>query len=173
MSKGSNQKLRAFTFPDSGVTVFIRRVSPMISYEMKRSIPKPKPPVVRVNYGTAEDPDFRNEVNEADPDYQVALEDWNARVEAATRKIMIKLGIVYTLTDEDKDRLALIRETMSEEGIEIQDSELVAFVTYVAITSQRDMEAMINALVGNSMPTEEAIEEATSSFSGDTEGSPA
>ena len=173
MSKGGNKSLRAFTFPDSGVTVFIRPVSPMISYDMRRSIPKPKPPVARVNYGTAEQPEFRSEANEADPDYQEALVKWNERIEEATRKIMVKLGVVYTMTDEDKARMQAIRETLAEEGVEIKDPDNIAFIFYVAITTQRDMEAMIQALTGASMPTEEEIAEATSSFPGDAAGSAA
>lgn len=158
----SNRKLEDFTFKDSGVTVKIKRVSPYLVSKMSEQFPPPEPPLQEVDYG---DGKKRKEVNESDPKYIEEMRKYNIEFEKRMRKVIIDLGVVYELTDEDKKEVEKLRQYMTEEfDGELEDDDKVAFITYIAVGSDKDIEDLISAILLRSQPTEKAIEAAKNNF---------
>ena len=160
-------KLRAHTIKDTGETVQLRAVSPLIAQQVRKQFPAPTPPLNEVDYGGG---DVRLEPNRADPDYTEAYEAWGAQIEEKTRRLYVKLGVVIDWTEERRERLALTRELLGEEGVEIDPDDTVAYMSYCAIGSAEDYQELVEAIMRRSAPTEEAIAEAVETFRPDVEG---
>ncbi len=145
------QKLTPILF-STDIQIAVRPVSNLLMVEAQRSIPKPKPPVEKVQNA---DGTWREEPNPHHPDYEKALEDWTADVEVAVRKLCIKRGVVLTLNDEQRAEVAEVREFMRREyQRELDDDDRYVYVAYVAIGGQADYEKLVNTIVGRSQPTD-------------------
>lgn len=157
--------LQPFIFPDSGVEVKIRKVSPLLALEVQRSIKKPEPPMETVILASGEE---SQEPNRSHPDYEKALRDYNIEVEEKTKKLLINRGVVITMTEEMKQDVKDLRAYMEDEmdtQLPVNDKE--AYISYIAIASAKDFETLIHAVLGASQPTQEAVEEAKESFQGE------
>lgn len=146
---------------DTGEIVLIRKVSPLLAQAAQRQIPKPRPPMNRVDYG---DGDVRDEPNPADPAYQEALAAWQEALEARVRLIAIRMGVAIEWTEEKRQRLAELRQVAGEIGIEIESDDTVAFVSHIAIGTADDYQELVEAIMQRVRPTEEAIAEAVETF---------
>lgn len=155
--------MNSFTFPDTGVTVSIRKVSPLLISEIQRKNPTPKPPLNKVMYGD----DTRYEENPADPDYIKALEDHGTKLEQAIRRALIRFGVVYELTAEDVRRVNELREFwQTDEGEQLVGSDMEVFISYLAIGTFEDLNDLVEAVTRRSQPTEKAVAEAAERFPG-------
>lgn len=155
--------LTPFTFPDSGRTVFVRRVGPLLMATLRKQYPPPTPPLNRVDYG---DGVVREEPNPADPDHQAALQEYNLQLEERARRLCVRRGIVVRLDDEAAAELAALREDAAAVGLELEGSDVELYVSYLCVQTEADYEALVSAVLRRSQPTEEAIQEAADSFRG-------
>jgi hypothetical protein len=163
--------LTTYTFK-TGLTVQIKKVNTLLMNEIRKSFPPPRPPKERVNYGTKEAPDLVEEVNEASPEYTAALDKYNQDLEMLTRKILVKRGVIYTLTPEQKEEVKQLREDMEETGgPELDKDDKLVFIAYLAIGDEDDYTRLIRTIVATSQPTEEKVKENQDSFRGDVQGS--
>lgn len=152
----------------SGINVGIRRVSPMLMLDLRRKFPEPQPPLNKVMLGD----DEVMEPNPADPDYIRAVNDYNSDMEEKYRRMIIRRGVNYVLTEEDKVEVSQVRaDFLDLTGEPLTGTDLEVFITYVAISDESDLELLIKSVTGVSQPTEEKIDEHSSTFKSDVQES--
>lgn len=142
-----------FVFKSTGVEVGIQRISPLLIIEVQKRNPAPEPPMNEVDYG-----DGRKvmEPNPADPQYVRRLQEHSQVVEMKIRRLLIRLGVVYTLTEEDRAKVARVLEMWQEvfqDQLNQSMTELELFISYVAMGSAEDFEAFTEAVLSRSTPT--------------------
>lgn len=158
-------RYKAFTFPDSGEKIWVRRISPLLAVKLRQAKKPPSPPMQKVNYGTPDHPDWREEENTASPVYLADLQDYNADLEKRMQRFMIRRGTFVEMTDAIKEQVRDVRELMAEEGVDLSDeSDSMVYILYIAVTSDDDLRGLLNAIVKVSQPTEEAIKAHMDSF---------
>lgn len=160
--------MKEFKFQDSGYTVKIRRVSPLLALELQKKFPAPKPPKNQV-------PDLDGkmvwEENIADPAYAEALTKYQQDLELRMRRLVIMRGVVHTLSDEEKAQVVELREFWQTTYNEVlEGSDLEVFISYIAVGSDGDLSDLIDAILKRSQPTEEEVREAQNSFPGAVQG---
>ena len=156
------QKLYPYLIKDSGVTINIRKVSPLLLNEVSKKFPRPTAPLNEVDYG---DGKKKQEPNEADPDFQVSLSAWQQAIYIETQRIMIDRGVVITLTDEQKEDVRELRKYWKDTyDSELTGSDVFVYVTLIALSTQEDIQELIEGITRRSQPTEGAIAEAVTSF---------
>lgn len=156
-----------FTFKDTGITVSIRKVSPLLLSEIQRRHPTPKPPKNKVEM----DGVITYEDNYADPDYNKQLQEHAVRLEFAMRRSLIRLGVYYELTAEDTRQVNDLREFWKESnGEELEGTDLEVFISYIAIGTVEDLTELTEAITRRSLPTEEATQEALERFPAEVSG---
>lgn len=157
-------KVEQFTFKDSGETVGIRKVSPLLMIRLRERYPLPRPPVQEVDYG---DGHKKMEANPAHPDYIQALSDYEQMIEQKARRLLIKRGAVIEWTEERREALAEMRAYWLEAfENDLEPDDDVAFISYLCVGSDSDLEDFLEVLLKRSQPTEEAVQEATARFQG-------
>lgn len=157
--------LRPFTFPTTGRHVYVRNVNPLLAIEIRRQFPKPLPPKQPVDYG---DGKTVWESNYASPDYEAALEDWNSLITDKMSKLIIKRGVQWTLTDEEKEEVKQLRADLEEDlGMNLGGSDVFVYVSYICIGGRLDVDSLTEAVMTGSQPTSAAVEAALESFPGD------
>ncbi len=165
----SINELNPFTFEDTGITVQIRKVSPLLIMEVQKAMPVPKPPMQEVVYGDPNDPGAKKvkEPNETHPDYMAAIEKYNMDLEQMVRKFMISRGVVITLDEEQKADVKELREEWKEEfGVELNGNDKFLFISYVAIGTDADMEELMDVIMRRSQPTEAEMSSVKAGFQG-------
>src|SRR3990167_1922517 len=156
------QKLYPYLIKDSGVTINIRKVSPLLLNEVSKKFPRPTAPLNEVDYG---DGKKKQEPNEADPDYQTSLSAWQQSIYIETQRIMIDRGVVIALTDEQKEDVRELRKYWKDTyDSELIGSDVFVYVTLIALSTQEDIQELIEGITRRSQPTEGAIAEAVTSF---------
>lgn len=160
--------LRPFTFPTTGRRVYVKNVNPLLAIEIRRQFPKPHPPLQEVDYGDGK-PVL--EPNPTHPDYEEALESWNSLVTEKMQKLIIKRGVVHTLTEDEKAEVEELRADMEADlGMNLGNSDLFVYVSYICIGGKLDIDTLAEAVMTGSQPTARAIEAAQDSFQGDVSG---
>lgn len=156
-------KTTPFTFKDSGVSVNIRKVSPLLAQRVSQSFPAPTPPIQEVDYGDGEK---RKEPNLSHPDYIKALQQYNIDYEAKIRKVIIERGVDIVISEEIQAEINEFRQYMLDEmKIDLSaESDKVVYITYIACASQEDLDRMIGEILSSSQPTEEKVNDAIKSF---------
>lgn len=163
----SQNELTPFTFKDTGITVQIRKVSPLLIMEVQKAMPVPKPPMQEVVYGDPGDPGAKTvkEPNEAHPDYLADIDAYNMELEMKVRKFMIMRGVVIHLSDDQKQDVKELREEWKEEfGVELSGNDKLLYISYIAIGTDSDMEEMMDVIMRRSQPTEAAMSEVKAGF---------
>ena len=154
-----------FTLPDSGVVLHIKRIGPPLAKDLLRrvqkAIPKPQPPMQEVMLGD----ERKLTANLSDPDYLAALGNYNADLGMAYIEELVRWGVD---AEVDAGAVAALRESDTDGSL--PKSDLVVYVTRVALESKRDMEALQNVVMGRFQPTEAAVAEAAESFPGPVQG---
>lgn len=159
--------MHTYTFPDTGITVKIRKVSPLLLNEIQRKNQPPKPPMNEVKYGD----ETRLEPNPADPEYQKAVQQHELDLELKLRRALLRLGVFYELTAEDTRSVAELRQYWQEEyKEELPGTDLEVFISYIAIGSVEDLDELVQSITRRSRPTEEAIAEAQDRFPSEVSG---
>lgn len=155
-------ELTNFTFKDTGITVQIRKVSPLLMMEVQKKFKPPPPPMQEVDYG---DGNTVMEPNRSHPDYIAALEQYNYELEQKIRNLTIKRGVVCEVPKDEVDELRKFWiEEMGEELPEADDK--IAYISYICIGSTEDLEDLLAAITRRSQPTRPDIEAARSGFQG-------
>jgi hypothetical protein len=157
--------LRPFTFPTTGRRVYVRNVNPLLAIEIRRQFPKPNPPQQEVDYG---DGKKVFEPNYAHPDYAQAVEEWNSFIIEKMSRLIIKRGVVHTLTEAEKAEVAELRADMEEDiGLNLGGSDVFVYVSYICIGGRLDVDTLTEAVMSGSQPTAPATEAALESFPSD------
>ena len=148
-------------FKDTGKSVKIRKVSPMVAVDIEKSIPRPKPPMNTVDYGNGP----VQEANYSDPGYMNALEERQAEVGFASLRATIMRGVVVE-GDEWKDEVLEYRKFIfetTEKELE-EKSDLIVYIMRICMGTQEDMNDLLLAISTRSQPTQEVIDQAKSRF---------
>lgn len=146
------------TFKDSGVTVQIKKVSPLLILELQRAFPKPEPPTQEVMIGDKK----VIESNPAHPDYVLALEKYQIELEKKIRRLLIKRGVKC---DVPEDEVSELRKFWADEGLgELDPNDLVVYISYIACGTDSDLEDLITKITRRSQPTEAEIKASVDSF---------
>lgn len=161
--------LPQFTFPDSGITVGLRRFAPdtqdQITRALMRETPAPDVPTVEVDYG---DGKVMQETNPADPDYQAALSAYLQHIgmEASTK--MFELAMRRIEVEVDQEAVDRYKEDMAAIEIPIDDDtdDRTIYIRHICLSSSYDLAAMLSYLQRRSLPTEAAVQEYLESFRG-------
>lgn len=170
MTKGRTPPpLPTFTFPDSGITVSVRKLSPFMGEQIGRSLrkehPAPKPPINIVMYGDGKPV---QEENLADPDYLAAMQQYEQEQahEAGQRMMNLVIQAAVVLDDVDTAEVARIRAVMAAVGAPIDDEmdDREVYIRFVCIGTQDDLEDLMEAATRRSQPTEAAIAENVTAF---------
>lgn len=160
--------LPEFTFPDSGITVGLRRFAPdtqdTIARELTRQHPPPPIPIVVTELG--------DESNPADPDYQAALSSYfqQQAVDVASR--MVDLALRRIVVEVDEEAVKTLKADMAAIGTPLPeglDSRMI-YLRHICISSTYDLTSMLAYLQRRSMPTEVAVQEFLESFRRDVPG---
>ena len=165
----STNELNPFTFEDTGITVQIRKVSPLLIMEVQKAMPVPKPPMQEVVYGDPGDPGAKRvqEPNEAHPDYLTDIDAYNMELEMKVRKFMIMRGVVINLTDDQKQEVKELRKEWKEEfGVELGGTDKLLYISYIAIGTDSDMEELMDVIMRRSQPTEAGMSDVKAGFQG-------
>lgn len=153
--------LPAFTFPDSGITVVLRRFAPdtqdAIVRALQRDDPPPAVPIATTELG--------EEPNPADPDYQKALSDYFQRLALETSKKLVDLALRRIEVEVDQAAVDALRADMAAIGTPIEDDDdRMVYIRHICISSTYDLTAMLAYLQRRSLPTEAAVQEFLESF---------
>lgn len=156
-------KNQTFTFPDTGETIGIRKVSPMIIIRLREDFPPPTPPMQKVKIGDEE----VLEANPAHPDYQIALEKYNQELELMVRKLVIRRGVIIEWTEERREAVKEFRKFYQDTyQKKLTESDEEVFIYYVCVGSDLDVQELITAILRRSQPTEEGVKDAAARFPG-------
>src|SRR6478672_4729889 len=129
--------LPQFTFPDSGITVGLRRFSPdtqdRISRELQRKSPPPAVPEIETELGTEE--------NSADPDYQQAIGAYWTRIQIETAERMVALAFRQMEVEVDQAALGRLKADMEEIGtpLDAEKDDRELYIRHICITSSYDL----------------------------------
>lgn len=175
-TNGYRQKGRAapplpqFTFPDSGITVGLRRLAPdtqdQITRALMREYPAPEAPMAEgIERGNGT---FEMEPNPADPDYQKAMAAYLERISLEASTKMFELAMRRIEVEVDQQAVEQFKADMAAIGTplpdDLEDREI--YLRHICISSTYDLTAMLAYLNRRSLPTEEAVQEYLSSFRG-------
>jgi hypothetical protein len=157
----------------SGYTVKFRPIGPMIANEIskaaRKTIVEPTPPR---NTVTGLDGKERQEENTADPDYQVALQEYYQTLGLEiTDRLMQYIARSSIEVEVDTEAVQRVRDGLTAAGVEPPTDDREVFLKFVLIGSQEDLDTLRNAVMRRSQPTEEAIQEKAADFPGDVPGS--
>ncbi len=160
-----SSKLFTHVTKDGGVTLQIRKVSPLVATEIRKKFPAPRPPMTKVDYG---DGNFEMEPNPDHPSHKIALEDYQLMLEEKVRRAYLKLGCIAV---PDLEQVKNTRVAMDEIGIDLSaDSDEFVFINYCAVSSAEDYNDLIQAIINRSVPTEADIKAASDTFQPDIQG---
>ncbi len=156
-----SSKLFPHTTKDGGVSLQIRKVSPLVATEIRKRFPAPRPPLSKVDYG---DGNFEMEPNADHPAHKAALEEYQMLLEEKVRRAYLKLGCVVVV---DKELTQNARDTMQEIGIDLSsDTDEFVYINYCAISSAEDYNDLIQAIISRSVPSEADVKAASDTFQG-------
>lgn len=178
MAKGRTvpaEKLYDFTFPDTGRTVQIRKISTLLRAEVRRQVighpdfAKPNPPMSDVDYGngTVTIP------NPAHPIYQQLLRDWTDRVneEIGNRLRNIIINRAVVAPEVDTDAVKQMRADAADIGSPLDAySDHYVYVAFVCIGSEQDYAELVRAAYERSAPQEAAVQAHIDTFQPDVQG---
>lgn len=165
MSKRTAPQMTEFTFPDTGISVKVRKISPFLAADLAEAFPAPKPPEQEVDYGGEKGRVM--EPNLSDPNYQYALRAYQQEITMKLQRVMIQRAIKPVDEDWEEDVAeyrAYIQESTGKPLSE--ESDLLVYVLRVCVGSQEDLQDLINVITRRSQPTPEGVQAAKNSFRG-------
>lgn len=152
---------REVVLPDSGATVRVKFVGPLLMNDIRKAamkgLVKPTPPMQEVPYQTG----TRLEPNPLHPDYESALKDYDAALGLHFLEKLFRYGVDYTLTDADKARVTALR---ADGDLDLPADDLQLFITRFLVATEADLTALQLAILGRAQPTETAVAAAIESF---------
>lgn len=161
---------RTIVLPDSGVEVRLKFVGPLLMNDIRKAaekwarkqMDKPTAPMITVHYEQGD----RQEANEADRDYQAALSEFNLLHGMRVVELLTKYGAE---ADVDAAAIAALRADADADGLELPADDRELYLTRIAIQTERDAEALQEAILGTSQPTEKAVAEKRAAFPSDVQ----
>jgi len=121
--------------------------------------PKPKPPVMKVRIGVDE---LETETeNRADPDYHAKLKQHQAVEGRAYLESLVEVSVECEI---DTEKVKRIRAWAEKNGITLPESDLILYVTRVALETAKDVTFFKDAVLSQSQPTEKGIEKSLQTF---------
>lgn len=171
--------LPTHTFQDTGITVRLRKLSPMtsqrLSEALRREFPPPSPPTYAVQYGdqTVMEP------NDADPTYQARLTRWQEETARTFNERLLKLvcidAVEVEIGEAEKEQIARKKRNLERAGIAWGDDPTLDadenlryfYVQHLCFGSADDMRELYAAVNTRSQPTEAAVVAHIDTFSGD------
>lgn len=159
-------ELKPYKIPGTGETVHIRKTISfsMLVMDMARENPKPPAPLQEITLAGQ----TMAERNYADPDWQARVVDWNNTIMMQAGLLLIETSVVVNMTDERKDAVKTLRKTMGGR-LPLAQSDKMVWLKYIAIANDDDLTALMDAVKGNSQPTDSAVQETAESFQGDAQ----
>lgn len=154
------QQLKTFEF-SNGRSVKLRTVSPLTLSKVRKQYRPPKPPLNEVDYG---DGKIELEPNMADPEYIEAMELYEMELNERMQRLTIKLSVVHTLSDDEKEELAAFREIMTSEGIDVEQDDMEAFINGLCISSGNDLRNFLEAVTNTVGPSAEGVQAVKEQF---------
>ena len=167
------------TFQDSGITVRLRKLSPMTSQRLseavRREFPPPDPPTYEVEYGDTK----VREINDADPTYLARRQRWQEETAQIFNERMLKLVCLDAIEiDLDKYAQAEItrkKRSMAVVGVKWEDDPELSvdenarlfYVQHCCLASSDDLRELYTAVTARSQPTEAAVQAHVETFPGD------
>lgn len=152
------------TIKDTGIEVGIRRISPLLIVELRKSIKEPEPPMQEVDFG---DGKKVLEPNLASPEYEKDKERYDSEFEEKMKRLVFSRGVVLNM---DEERLAELRELRefwkNEYNLELTSlgSDKLDYISYIAVGTGDDLNELFNAIMKRSQATDREIENARKSF---------
>lgn len=147
------------TLKGSGITVNIKKVSPLLVLQLRRDFPPPRPPMNEVDYG-----DGRKvwEENAADPRYLAALQDYENESEQRLRRLIMLRGVDVAV---DHEAVQELRDFwLDEYGGMLPADDKEVYLSYIVVGDDQDLEDLITAVLRRSQPTAETINQAVQTF---------
>jgi hypothetical protein len=161
MDNGS--KLKPFTFPDGGGAVRVKRIPPMLIRDLQRQFKPPKPPRQEVQFEKG----VRTIPNPEHPDHVEAMAAYDEEFGERIMHLVVKLGVACEV---DQAAVADLRAQMQEEGLTLDPDDKYVYVTRILAETTGDMEALQQAVLGESTVTEAGVAEATERFRPEVSG---
>lgn len=168
--------LPEFTFPDSGVTVSIRKMGPFTLDLVRTSLLEkhqpPSPPMVEVNYGTEDKPEMKLEANPADPAYKEQLAAYEVEIaEKSGREVIEAIIENAVVVDVDLEEVKSARVMLERLGTDPEEvvrmSDHAVYVKHVCIKSSKDLTQLQEVVLGESIPSEAAVRRHEDTFRGE------
>jgi len=157
-------KYTDYEIKDTGVTIKIRKVSPLLIQKLQQAHPAPRPPKQEVDYG---DGKKRTEENPSHPDHLQALVAHEEMIQEMTQRLLLKRGVEFELTDEMKAEIEELREFYLEEfEQELSEDDKDVWLFYIALGTTDDYQELLSAIYTRNNITEDALEAAKNSFQG-------
>lgn len=175
-------ELPMHTFKDSGITVRLRKLSPVARDDVIAGVSrdladtKPQPPIVEVDYGQGK----IKEPHTGDPTYIRHLQEWQAGVSSEANARLFKLACLDAVEVEigDSERALIARkqrymriagkvEWQPDPNLHPEENDQWFYIAYVACASLEDIKEFYEAVLTRSQPTEAAIEQHKASFPSD------
>jgi hypothetical protein len=153
------QQLKTFEF-SNGRSVKLKTVSPLTLSRVRKQYRPPKPPLNEVDYGDGS----IMEPNPADPDYIEAMEMYEMELNERMQRLTIKLSVVHTLSDDEKEELAAFREVLASEGIDVEADDMEAYINHLCISSGDDLRRFLEAVTNTVGPSAEGVQAVKEQF---------
>ena len=155
--------LTDFTFKDTGISIKIRKISPMLAADVAAAMPDPLPPEQEVDYGEPKGKVL--ERNYSDPAYLQAKADHQRKIFQALQRVMI-LRSVHPMDENWMESVKEYRDFIQKTtGAPLDEPEdLVVYVLRVCVGSEDDLTDFLTAVTRRSQPTQEEVERAKASF---------
>lgn len=144
-----------YTFPSSGYTVTIQRVSAQLLQDYRSRLRrKHQPPAVPTQTLTIAGEEVTQE-NPLDPDYQAALAAYQADMQRKEFEYFIR----NTLSQYDTEAVAAFRKRQLEEfDVTYDEPDWYVFIWYLAALDPADYEEFQRIALNMSRPTRENVE---------------
>ena len=173
--RGRNAPLPTYLFETTGVEVQVRRLGPFTMDEIRKTLQKeqkaPQPPRIQVRVGEADVPMW--EENLQDPDYLQAVRDYHTWLSTSMANKVLDLMVNYCIVCEVDDEAVTDKRAMLgiiDPALNDEYSDREVYVRYYLLATPQDLESVQRFILGQSMPTEEAVQEHVDTFPGGVQG---
>lgn len=167
-----------FTFSGTGITVKIRKVSPLlrddVDAQLRLEFPPPEIPLKKKNYGTEDQPDWIEEPDPFDAVYREKNRRWG--IEHANRVgdkllwVAVRRGIELDLDDDQRGQVEQIRLDLEAVGVKLDPDDKFVYITRVCLDSLDSLRELHDIIFSNSRPSREEVESMKATFPGNVQG---
>lgn len=161
-NKKDGRRHITFTF-ENGVTVELRRVSPLTIQEFGNSFPEPKPPKQTVDYGQGP----VVEENRSHPGY---LKEMAEHTFSVTRKMMDFTLWRGVKCDVDHAAVEEVRRDATMFGGSLEGDDKLIYIKHVLVSTSEELGRLRDAILSQGQPTEAAIAEKQAGLKSDVQG---